>query len=94
MAVKYIVTQLESPRHIITRGFGNFVPLVDLGQAEIIELGDARFAQSLTTTAGVSSSKNFIAQVLLEPAEMTAELSSHKDLVAEVIVEPSVLVER
>lgn len=94
MAVKYIVTQLESPRHIVTRGFGNFVPLVDLGQGEIIELGDANFSSCLENIATTATSKNFIAQVLLEPAEMLVMISSHKELVAEVLVEPQVLVER
>lgn len=94
MAVKYIVTQLESPRHIVTRGFGNFVPLVDLGQGEIIELGDANFSSSLENIAATTLQKNFIAQVLLKPAESIAMMASYKELVAEVIVEPSVLVER
>lgn len=94
MAVKYIVTQLESIRHIVTRGFGAFEPLVDLGQAEIIELGNACFAQTLTTTATTASSKSLVAQVLVEPAEALAMMATHKELVTEVLVEPQVLVER
>lgn len=66
MAVKYIVTQLESPRHIVTRGFGTFF-FEDFGQAEIIELGVARFGRILTETTNLSREKDLVAQVLTQP---------------------------
>jgi hypothetical protein len=67
MATKYIVTQLWSPRHIVTRGFGVFFD-ADFGQAEIIELGIARFGRILTTRANLSKQKDLIAQVLTSPS--------------------------
>lgn len=67
MAVKYIITQLQSPRHIVTRGFGAFFD-EDFEQAEIIELGEARFGRTLTLTTNISSLKDLIAEVLTAPA--------------------------
>jgi hypothetical protein len=66
MATQYIVTQLWSPRHIVTRGFGAFF-FEDFGKAEIIELGVARFGRNLTTTAAATLHKDLVAQVLTEP---------------------------
>ena len=66
MATKYIVTQLWSPRHIVTRGFGTFIDQ-DFGQAEIIELGNARFGRNLTLVANVTKQCELEAYVLSSP---------------------------
>jgi len=67
MATKYIVTQIWSPRHIVTRGFGPFID-EDFGQAEIIELVDALVNRAVEMNAYVCHDKDLVAYVLMEPS--------------------------
>jgi hypothetical protein len=91
MAIQYIVTQLQSIPHIVTRGF---IPLITpgVGYGEIIELGPAHFIQALNETANVSRNKDYITAVTVQ-IEETATVSLQKELIAEVLKEPLVLVE-
>ena len=93
MSTHYIVTQLQSPRHIVTRGFGAFVPLVDLGQAEIIELGNALVSTIVDTSAGVKLEKELTAYIT-DDVDDRAYITQTKLLIARVFTEPAVLVER
>ena len=70
MATKYIITQLWSPRHIVTRGFGPFIE-IDYGQSEIVELGMTNVTRNLNSDAYVARSKGLIAKVFTESATLT-----------------------
>jgi len=65
MATQYIVTQIWSPRHIVTRGFGAFID-TDFGQAEIIELGEVLVNRVVDMNAYICHEKDFVAYVLTE----------------------------
>lgn len=93
MATQYIVTQLWSPRHIVTRGFGAFVPLTDLGQSEIVELGDAHVNKIVSFAAEVTLQKNLTTHVT-NNLEEVVYVARGKGLIARVLTEPGVLVER